>query len=146
MFKKWFIVLVVTMLGRSVEAQTNPIDSAMAREVQELMADTTIDYEELFQDFEAFMDSILMPQSYFMPSLSIGRGYFNFTSKRSDLLETTPKLTYSPMLTWYHKTGIGLSMTGYMIHDEQNMNMYNCENGTACKPRLMFKMQVWQNQ
>lgn len=124
MLKKFLIILVFSTLGLSAFSQINPGDSVIARENQELMLDTTIDYEELFQDFEAFMDSILTPRSYFMPSLSVGRGYFNFTSKGTELLETTPKLTYSPMLTWYHKSGIGLSATGYTVHDDQNLNLY----------------------
>jgi hypothetical protein len=124
MLKKWCIVLTLTVLGITAYSQKTPADTLIAPDTDTLLADTSIDYDELFQDFEAFMDSILSPKSYFMPSLSIGRGYFNFTSKGNDLLETTPKLTYSPMLTWYHKSGFGLNATGYMVDDETNMNLY----------------------
>lgn len=103
-------------------------DSTIANN-DDLLADTTIDYDALFQDFESFMDSILTPRSYLMPSLSVSRGYFTFTSKSNELVETTPKLTYSPMLTWYHKTGIGLNATGYMVNDEKNLNLYQFSIG-----------------
>lgn len=122
--KRWMIILVLITLVGSAHAQTHPADTSISSRQEDLFIDTTIDYDELFQDFEAFMDSILMPESYFMPSLSVGRGYFNFTSKRTDMLETTPKITYSPMLTFYHKSGFGISTTGYMVHDEQNLNLY----------------------
>ena len=126
MHKKWPIVLVLTILGWTASAQTTPTDTTLAAvlEKNSLEIDTTVDYEELFRDFESFMDSILMPQSFFMPSLSIGRGYFSFDSKNTETLETSAKLTYSPMLTWYQKSGMGLSIAGYMLHDGQSLNMY----------------------
>jgi hypothetical protein len=123
MFKKWLIALVFTALGMTAYSQTNPADTVITPE-KELLADTSIDYDELFRDFEDFMDSILTPRSYFMPSLSIGRGYFNFLSKDNVFLETTAKLAYSPMLTWYHKSGFGLNLTGYVVDDERNTNFY----------------------
>ena len=124
MFKKWLIALTFTALGVTAHSQSNPADTIIAPEKDLLIADTSFDYDELFRDFESFMDSILSPRSYFMPSLSIGRGYFNFKSKDNVLLETTAKLTYSPMMTWYHKSGFGLNFTGYIVNDEKNTNLY----------------------
>lgn len=135
MLKKPLIVLAVMILGLSARSQINPVDTTIASKKaadslrvadDDILLDTTIDYDELFRDFESFMDSILMPRSYFMGSLSVARGYFNFTTKRNDMLETRAKITYSPMFTWYHKSGLGLSATGYMINDDKNMNLYQC--------------------
>lgn len=123
MLKKWSIVLSLAVLSMTAYTQSGTADSSIARQSDLMLPDTTVDYDDLFQDFEAFMDSILTPRSYFMPSLSIGRGYFNFTGKDNNI-ETTPKLTYSPMATWYHKSGFGFSATGYMVHDEKNLNLY----------------------
>ena len=123
MFKKWLIALVFIALGVTAHSQSNPVDTVIAPE-EKFLADTSIDYDELFRDFEDFMDSILSPRSYFMPSLSIGRGYFNFLSKDNVFLETTSKLAYSPMLTWYHKSGFGLNLTGYVVDDDRNTNFY----------------------
>ena len=122
MLKKPLIVLAVMILGLTANAQTNPRDTTIAPP-DDILLDTTLDYDELFRDFESFMDSILMPRSYFMASLSVSRSYFNFTSKQNDVLEATPKITYSPMLTWYHKSGLGLTGTGYVVNDE-NLNLY----------------------
>ncbi len=124
MFKKCFIILAFTMLGMTARSQSNPTDSLALPVQTDFLSDTTIDYDELFRDFEAFMDSILMPRSYFMPTLSVSRGYFNFVGKDGMLLETTPKITYSPMMTWFHKSGFGLNLTGYVVNDEKNTNLY----------------------
>jgi hypothetical protein len=70
------------------------------------------------------MDSILMPHSYFLGSLSLGKGYFNFTSKSSELLQTSKKFTYSPTLGYFHKSGWGLSAIGNIVNDENKMNFY----------------------
>jgi hypothetical protein len=96
----------------------------MGKMEEDLFIDTTLDYDELFRDFESFMDSILTPRSYFMPSLSVSKGFYSFTGKGDELLESKPKITYSPMLTWYHKSGIGFSTTAYIMNDEENLNLY----------------------
>lgn len=124
MLKQCCIAFFMILFVSTAHSQTNPTDTSMKKEMEDLLGDTTIDYDELFQDFDAFMDSILTPRSYFMPSISVSRGYFNFTSKTNELLETTPKITYSPMVTWYHKSGFGLSGTGYLINDDKNLNLY----------------------
>ncbi len=124
MLKKWSIVLAFMVLGITAYSQVTPADTTISKDTDAFLADTTIDYDELFRDFESFMDSILTPRSYFMSTLSIARGYFNFSSKTNQFLETTPKLTYSPMLTWYHKSGFGVNATGYMVNDEENLNLY----------------------
>ena len=58
MLKKWFILLAFTMLAAVGLPQSNPVDSVINPSKDVLMSDTTLDYEELFQDFDAFMDSI----------------------------------------------------------------------------------------
>jgi hypothetical protein len=124
MLKKWFLLLVITLPGFFAYAQKTPVDTSINSFNQILASDTTLDYDQLFSDFEAFMDSILTPRSYFMPTLSVSRGYFNFFGKSDGAIQTTPKLTYSPMLTFYHKSGFGLSATGYVVNDNVNHNLY----------------------
>lgn len=79
--------------------------------------DTTLNYDELFQDFDAFMDSILSPHSYFLASLSMGKGYYSFERKNSSVIETEKKLTYSPTIGYYHKGGLGITGTGRIVDD-----------------------------
>ena len=124
MLKKWFILLAFIMLAAVGLPQSNPVDSVINPSKDVLMSDTTLDYEELFQDFDAFMDSILSPQSYLLASLSMGKGHYNFESKDGSLITTSKKLTYSPTLGYYHKQGLGITGTGYMVHDGQRMNFY----------------------
>lgn len=123
MLKKWPILLTITgLLCVNAFAQESKADSLIVPSKDLSLIDTTIDYDALFRDFDAFMDSILSPNSYFLSSLSIGKGYYNFESKSASTITTAKKLTYSPMLGYYHKSGFGLTAMGYLVDDGQKMN------------------------
>lgn len=124
MLKKWSILLAFLSAGIAAYTQSNSADSAIVPQKEIPLIDTSIDYDELFRDFDAFMDSILSPNSYFLASLSFGKSYYNFETKSSLLIEPSKKLTYSPTLGYYHRSGVGLTMTGYIVNDETNMNFY----------------------
>jgi hypothetical protein len=99
-------------------------DSAIAPVKDDLATiDSTLDYDELFRDFDAFMDSILTPRSYTMVSLSAGKGYYNFIQK-TGTVEAAQKLTYSPLVGYYHKKGLGITAMGYIADDGQNLNFF----------------------
>src|SRR5690349_13194059 len=110
MIKRWTILPALLLLGMVAQSQVTPADTVIVpnKEKDISLIDTSINYDELFQDFDAFMDSILSPHSYFLISLSAGKGYYNFETKNSFEIATAKKLTYSPTLGYYHKSGIGI--------------------------------------
>ena len=124
MIKKWSILLAFISAGIAANSQSNSADSAIVPHKEIAVIDTSINYEDLFRDFDAFMDSILSPDSYFLASLSLGKSYYNFQTKSISSVEPSKKLTYSPTLGYYHRSGFGVTMTGYIVNDEKNMNFY----------------------
>ena len=124
MLIKWSILLAFLSVGIAAHAQSNSADTAINPQKEITPIDTTINYDDLFRDFDAFMDSILTPDSYFLASVSLGKSYYNFETKSSSLIEPSKKLTYSPTLGYYHKSGFGLSAMGYIVNDETNLNFY----------------------
>src|SRR5688572_2754073 len=132
MIRKWSIGLVFLLFTTTAWSQDPVMDSSAAvkdtipidKTDKDIFADTSINYDELFRDFDAFMDSILSPHSYFLTSLSIGNGYYNFEDKSSNVIRTEKKLNYLPTLAYYHKSGLGLSATGYIVNDEKGLNFY----------------------
>jgi len=124
MIKKWSILLALISAGIAAHSQSNPADTAIAPHKDIAITDTSINYEELFRDFDDFMDSILTPNSYFLASLSLGKSFYNFETKSNLLIEPSKKLTYSPTLGYYHKSGFGLTANGSVVNDEKNMNFY----------------------
>jgi hypothetical protein len=123
MLKKWLIPLAF-LLPAVANTQSNPADSVIVPSKDIPLPDTSFDYDELFQDFDAFMDSILSPNNYFLGSLSVNKGYYNFESKNTSTIEASKKLTYSPTLGYYSKNGFGITATGFMVNDETNMNLF----------------------
>jgi hypothetical protein len=124
MFKRWSILLALISVGIAAHCQSNSADTAIVPQKEIPAIDTSINYDDLFRDFDAFMDSILSPDSYFLASLSLGKSYYNFETKNSLTVEPSKKLTYSPTLGYYHKSGFGVTMTGYIVNDKTNMNFY----------------------
>lgn len=112
------------MLNLTAFTQVNPADSTIVPFENSFLIDTTIDYEDLFQDFESFMDSILSPRSYFLANVSIGKGFYSFERKANTDVASEKKLTYSPTIAYYHKSGFGINGTGYLVEDGFNMNLY----------------------
>ena len=123
MLKKWSILLAFMMLVATAYSQSNSVDTAVSPLKDISVLDTTLNYDEFFQDFDAFMDSILSPHSYFLTSLSMAKGYYNFERKNSSIIETSKKLTYSPTLGYYHKGGLCITGTGYIV-DDGHRNWY----------------------
>jgi len=122
--KKWFITLAFTVLVIAAYPQSNTKDTSIVPYKDIPVLDTTLDYDALFQDFDAFMDSILSPHSYLLASLSMGKGYYNFESKDLGAVSTSKKITYSPTIGYYHKSGMGITGTGYIVDDGLNTNLY----------------------
>jgi hypothetical protein len=122
--KKWSILLAFILPATCVFAQVNPVDSSRKSVNDVPVLDSTLNYDELFQDFDAFMDSILSPHSYFLASVSFSKGYYNVQQKTNTIVESEKKLTYSPTLGYYHKDGLGITATGYILDDGTNMNFY----------------------
>lgn len=127
MLKKWFLISALLLPGTAVFSQGTPVDSAIkSTQINERKpaSDTDINYDELFRDLDDFMDSILMPHSYFLASISMGKGYFDFSSKNEEYIKTAKKFIYLPTLGYFHKSGLGLTTTGYIVNDDKNLNFY----------------------
>jgi hypothetical protein len=122
--------MAFTVTSAAVFSQNLPADTSInsaAIEVDtldKLAADTSFDYDLLMKDLDAFLDSILMPHSYFMGNLSVGKGFFNFENKSTLYLQTAKKLTYSPSFGYYDKSGFGFTATGNLVNDNVKMNFY----------------------
>ena len=90
MFKNYFVAAGFVLLSVAGFSQTTPNDTVPVSPKESLDFDTTFDYDELLDELDVFLDSLLMPRSYFLASISAGSGYFNYF-KRNDKLETIKK-------------------------------------------------------
>jgi hypothetical protein len=90
-------------------SQVDPKDTIAVPE-ESLAIDTSFNYDELFDDFVAFVDSLLAPRSYFLINVSAASGYFNY--KENTDLATRKQLIVSPTIGYYHKSGPGITLAG----------------------------------
>ena len=86
--------------------------------------DEDLDYDELFSDFALFLDSMMTPRSYVFVSVGISRGHYDFAGRNNILLETSKKFTFIPTLAYYHKKGLGLTVSGNIINENKKLNPY----------------------
>jgi len=112
------LTLLIVFADHPVNAQINRIDSLF------LNNDTTSVIDSLMQDFDSYLDSISAPKSFFNMSIGVGTGIFSFENNNSVFLTSEKKLVLSPSLGYYHKTGLGISATGYMINENNKFKFY----------------------
>lgn len=124
MNKKWFLILTILFQGIYSFSQQTEKDSSFKSGNEIPVIDSSLDFDDMLLDFDYFLDSILNPRSYFMASLSLRSGYYNFESKSNTAIVSEKKLTYSPQLAYYHHSGLGLSFTGDIVNDGQKANLY----------------------
>lgn len=139
MLKKLVTILPLLFLGLLSFTQTEPFDTTRVQTTdttkpgkkekkvrsEDFGSDSTIDYDLLFQDMESFLDSILLPHSYLLGSVAIGRGYFNYISKSTLFIESQKDFTYTPALGYFHKDGLSITATGNIVNgNNNNLNLY----------------------
>lgn len=120
------MIAAFLMLSVTVPAQNSTADTAInpVGLTDISLIDTTIDYDAFFRDFDEFMDSILSPRSYFLLSMSAGKGFYNFENKSTYDISTAKKMTWSPTVGYYNKSGLGITLNGYIVDDGVNMNFF----------------------
>ena len=99
-------------------AQKTRIDSLF------MTKDTGAVIDSLMADFDNFLDSIAAPKSFFSAAIGVGTGIFSFENQNSVFLTSEKKLILSPSVGYFHKSGLGLSATGYMINEDSRFSFY----------------------
>ena len=111
------MVFVLVFVKQNTKAQ-NRIDSLF------MYSDAKSVIDSLMKDFDGFLDSISAPKSFFNVSAGIGTGIFSFEDKNSVFLSTEKRVIFSPSVSYFHKSGLGISATGYMLNEKRRLNFY----------------------
>lgn len=82
------------------------------------------DYEDLFNELDKLLDSLTAPRNFILFNIAFGSNYFNYQSKTSYLLEPVKRVTYTPSLAYYSRSGLGISASTMVMNDGSNMNPY----------------------
>lgn len=100
----------------SMVAQKLPKDS--------VMLDTSfVDYDFLFSELDAFLDSITAPRTMALVNLGITQGFFNELKGEADV-RAKRKYILTPSFAFLHKSGLGLSAEASLVADAQDVKNY----------------------
>lgn len=116
--KKILVLLVFTVAMQPGFSQKGgKLDSLFIK------GDTTAILDSLLKDFDLYLDSLVGHKSFFTINTAVGTGFFSFNDKNTVTINTEKKLIFSPSVGYYHKSGLGISATGYALLSK-GMNFY----------------------
>lgn len=89
------------------------------------VTDTTFyDYDEIFSELDALLDSLNTPRSFSLVNLAAGRGFFNYTNNESSPVQTKRQLILSPSFSYFDKNGFGVSGGAMLVHDSVSVSPF----------------------
>ena len=115
-----FVVAGLLLLHPQTNAQhSSRLDSLFAK------SDTTAVMDSLMQGFDAFLDSLSQPKSFFSVMAGIGNRSFSIKNNSLNTQEsTTRQFSFTPTLAYYHKKGLGISATGFLANLGGSFHFY----------------------
>jgi hypothetical protein len=85
--------------------------------------DSTAFLDSIFNEMDEILDAMIPKRNYFSASVGAGTGFFNFKNLTTETFDREKKLMFSPSVSFFHKTGFGITGTGYAINDDK-LNFY----------------------
>jgi hypothetical protein len=112
------LILILLLHNGNAFAQKKKLESILKTSDPQALIDS------LMEGFEAYLDSISEPKSFFNASVGVGTGIFSFENKNSVYYSNEKKLIFSPNIGYYHKSGFGITGSAYSLLDEGTFNFY----------------------
>jgi hypothetical protein len=123
MLKRQLIITVFILFAIHGICQ-EPKDTVPIPSDEALEIDTSFNYDELLNEMDLFLDSLLKPRSFLLASVSAGSNYYNYWKRNFTRLEAVKKAIFTPVLGYYHRSGPGLTLSGNITDDGKQWNLY----------------------
>lgn len=81
-------------------------------------------YDDLFNELDAFIDSITAPRTMVLVNVGVSSNFLNYQSGSDVDLETKRKINLLPSVGYYHKSGLGLNGAATILHNNNKLNLY----------------------
>lgn len=92
---------------------------------EDALYDTTfMDYDEIFSELDALLDSLDTPRSFVVVNGGLTSGYFNYSSASDTTLHTKKEFIYTASLAFFHKSGLGVSGGATMLQEAGMINPF----------------------
>jgi hypothetical protein len=82
--------------------------------------DSLLENDEMLK----MINSYYNPSSYFRVNISIGNKLYSDQNKAIESLQNNNQLIISPSIGYYHKSGLGLSFTGFLFNENSKTEFY----------------------
>jgi len=117
MIRKFVFVLFLFwgVNTNAVAQKTSPSDS---------LFNEVVDYDELFNELDAFLDSLLAPRTYTVVNIGAGTGFYDYSSNEEFALKSKRDLVLTPSIGYYHKSGFGINGTVAIVNEKRKLNPY----------------------
>ncbi|MEP6926312.1 MAG: hypothetical protein ABI834_01690 [Ginsengibacter sp.] len=92
--------------------QTNPSDKHIM--------DSLLENDEMLKMINSYSNR----SSYFRVNIGIGNKLYSNQDKAVQSLQNTRNLIISPSLAYYHKSGLGISFTGFILSENNKTDFY----------------------
>lgn len=130
----FLLIAPLLLLQQQTHAQeTTRLDSLFAK------GDSTAVMDSLMEEFDAFLDSMSAPKSFASASVGVGNRSFSIKNNSLNTQEATKQLSFTPSLAYYHKSGFGISATGFAAKLGNSFHFYQYA-GTASYDYIGKKM------
>jgi hypothetical protein len=123
MHRRSLLIALFLILAVVSFSQNNPRDTTL-KPIDPSLLDTSIDYDVLFDEMTAFLDSISSPHNYTLAALSFSKGYFNVKNKNAAELQEVKRLIFMPTVGYYHRSGFGVTGTGSFVRNDRQFSFY----------------------
>ena len=88
------------------------------------LLNVVVDYDELFSELDAFLDSLLAPKSYAVVNIGAGTGFYDYFSDQELRLQTKKDFVFTPSAGYYHISGFGVTGTVAVLSENWKLNPY----------------------
>lgn len=111
MYMKKFLLIIFLFNSYAVFAQN------------ESGKDSTAFLDSIFNEMDEILDEMMPKKNYFSAGIGAGTGFFNFKNLTTESFNREKKLLLSPAVSFYHKSGLGIYVTGNAVSDSK-LNFY----------------------
>ncbi|MCU7552427.1 hypothetical protein OCK74_25130 [Chitinophagaceae bacterium LB-8] len=110
------LIVIVIFSPQNLKAQKDT--------TQKNNLNSDIDYDELFNELDGFLDSLTKPRNFTIVSIGIGNRVFNYKSASSAYLTPDKNLALSPSLGYFSKSGLGINAAAAIVKENKGLNAY----------------------
>jgi hypothetical protein len=107
----FFFLTVVLFFSKSF-GQINPTDKQIL--------DSLLEHDEALK----FFSNYNKPSSYFRINIGIGNNLYSSQDKAVESLQNGSQLVISPTVAYYHKSGLGISSSGFLLNENNKTDFY----------------------